>query len=239
MKKLIIFIIITLITSVSFAQLTPGIYKFAKITVDGSGNISAIDSLGEVDPTLPPEVRDISNSDQDRWNNAYIAFTWGAPQGVFLSLASSYNNPQFLTGIATSRIAWPSDASHYIDGAGGIQAFPQRSVSNSSSRSLNSSFQPSTTHDTFVSYSVQIACTLSLTTGQTGTISIQTSPNNSTWTEIGKFVNTNTGSLVIGLSLTNTNTGQLTAYVPSGYYVKLVSSGTGISTYITGQELAY
>jgi hypothetical protein len=113
---------------------------------------------------------------------------------------------------------------------------PIRTTTAGVSHSLNSAFQVSATHDAFVSYTVQIAATISLTTGQSGTISIQLSPNNTTYTTAGSFTNGNTGTLTIGLNLTNTQAGQVQAYVPAGYYVKLVSSGTATSTYQTGQE---
>src|SRR5262249_52878473 len=44
-------------------------------------------------------------------------------------------------------------------------------------RSLNTAFQPSVTKDTMVSYSVDIACTLSLSGGQTGTVFLEICPN--------------------------------------------------------------
>ncbi len=108
----------------AFAQLTPGVYNLANITVDASGNIVSVQNGTESDPTLPPEVRDISNGDQQRWNYGYTAYTWGAPQGVFLSLASVYNNPQFLSGIDPTKIAWAGNTLQYIMGNGQLGSFP-------------------------------------------------------------------------------------------------------------------
>lgn len=113
-------------------------------------------------------------------------------------------------------------------------------VNNGVSRTINGGgFQVSATQTSNVNYTVQVASTLSLVTGQTGSIFLETSPNNSTWTEISRFSNGNTGTLTIGLSLTQTVTSQLNAFVPAGYYVRLRSTGTSSSSYITGQEIIY
>lgn len=113
-------------------------------------------------------------------------------------------------------------------------------INNGVSRSLNAAFQISSTKDISVNYSVQIAATLTLLAGQTGTISLQiSSTSGGTYTEISRFTNGNTGALTIGLNLTQIVIGQLSGRIPIGYYVKLVSSGTATSTYITGQEVIY
>lgn len=123
MKKTLLFSLV-LLSIASFAQLTPGDYTLANITVDASGHIVSVSNGNEIDPTIPVEVRDISNGDQDKWFKGYEAWQWGAPQGVFLSLASVYNNPQFLTGIDPSRIAWSGNTLGYIRGDGSVAPFP-------------------------------------------------------------------------------------------------------------------
>ena len=112
----------------------------------------------------------------------------------------------------------------------------------SQTRSINGTgFQVSTTQYSFVSYCVQIASTLSLSGGQTGTVFLEISPDNSSWTEVTRFVNGNTGSLTVGLNTTQTIASQLSAYIPKGYYVRLrqTSSGTPTITYISGQETLF
>lgn len=104
-------------------------------------------------------------------------------------------------------------------------------------RSLNTSFQISSTRDAIVNYSLLLAAVLSLTTGQTETASLQISADNSTFTEVARFSNGNTGVLAIGLGLTQSVGGVLSGFVPAGYYVKLVTSGNGTASYITGQEV--
>lgn len=123
MKKLIAALLF-LITANAFGQLTPGVYKFAKITVDGSGNISAIDSLWEVDPNLKPEVRDISNLDQDHWNYGFTAYQWGNPASMYVAFATVYNNPQWITGFDVARIAWAGTTAQLVRGDGSLATIP-------------------------------------------------------------------------------------------------------------------
>lgn len=110
-------------------------------------------------------------------------------------------------------------------------------------RSLNSAFQVSTTQNSIVSYSVDIATALSLTGGATGTVYLRYADDSAHTTnvkEVCRFVNGNGGALTIGLSLTQTNTGTLSGVVPSGKYVKMVTEntvGTPTFTFRSAQEV--
>lgn len=104
-------------------------------------------------------------------------------------------------------------------------------------RSLNSGLQISQYRDAFVSYSVQITSNLTLSGGQSGTVNLQTSPNNSTWTTVATQINNNTGSLTIGLNTSNVQSGSLTGFVPMGYYMRLSTSGTSAFVYVSGMEV--
>lgn len=106
-------------------------------------------------------------------------------------------------------------------------------------RSLNSSFQPNTSRPCMVTYTVRIAATLSLVTGQSGTVFLETSPDNSTWTEVSRIENGNTGSLTVGLNLTQTVASQVSSMVPTGYYARLRTNGTATFTYVIGQEIYF
>lgn len=101
----------------------------------------------------------------------------------------------------------------------------------------NVAFQISTTRDALVSYSVDVSVTLSLTSGQTGNIFLEISPDSSSWTEIGRFTNANTGALTVGLNLTQVVTGTVSGYVPAGYYARLRNTGSGSFVYRSGQEV--
>jgi hypothetical protein len=98
------------------------------------------------------------------------------------------------------------------------------------SHSLNSSFQVSTTREAYVAYSVQLSVGL----GQTGTISLQISSDNVSWSTVGEFTFANTLTLALG---NETAAGQLCAIIPLAYYVRLESSGTATPSYLTGQEV--
>lgn len=107
------------------------------------------------------------------------------------------------------------------------------------SRSLNTAFVPSATRPAFVNYTVDIVATITLTGGQTGTVFLETSPDNSTWTTILSGTSGNTGALTIGLSLTSTGTVTLSGFVPANYYARIRTAnttGTPSFSYRSGLE---
>jgi hypothetical protein len=113
----------------------------------------------------------------------------------------------------------------------------------SASRSLNTGFQLSTTRDALINYSVDISCTISLVTGQTGTVFLEIASDSGFTTnlqELGRSVNGNTGTLTIGLNLTQNATGTLSGFVPAAYYCRLRTAntvGAPVFTYRSGQEI--
>lgn len=116
-------------------------------------------------------------------------------------------------------------------------------VQTTATRTLNSAFQVNSSRNSMVNYSVDIAATISLTTGQSGTVFLEIASDSGFTTNvqtISQFTNGNAGSLTIGLNLTQTNTGCLTGFVPSGYYCRLRTAnntGTPTFTYKIGQEV--
>lgn len=110
-------------------------------------------------------------------------------------------------------------------------------------RSLNSAFQVSASRASFVSYTVDIATTLSLTGGQTGTVTLQYADDSGFTTNVKSIqssVNGNTGTLTIGLALTQTASAAVTGIIPAGKYVRIATAnttGTPTFTYRTGQEV--
>ncbi len=103
-------------------------------------------------------------------------------------------------------------------------------------RSLNSSFIVNSDKRSFVSYTIGITANLTLTSGQTGTVFLEVSPNGADWDEIGRISNGNTGTLAVGLNISQAVTSQLSGYVPAGYYVRLRTSGNASIVYINGNE---
>lgn len=105
------------------------------------------------------------------------------------------------------------------------------------SLAVNTSRQPSTTRDTMVNASVDITSTISLTTGQNGKVALQYADNTGFTTNVvtvQSATNGNTGSLTIGLNLSQVYTAALTGIVPAGKYYRLVTTNiTGTPTYGT------
>jgi hypothetical protein len=108
------------------------------------------------------------------------------------------------------------------------------------SRVLNTSYQATLQPRwNIVNFSVSINSSLTLSGGQTGTILLQTSPDNSTWTTVSTAVNGNTGTLTVGLATTNSQTVQMVGTVPPNYYYRLSSSGASTMGITNGREVAF
>lgn len=111
------------------------------------------------------------------------------------------------------------------------------------SRTLNSAFQISTARDAQVSYSVDISTALTLSGGQSGTVFVEYADDSGFTTnvvEIGRFVNGNTGTLALGLAITQVNTATVAGIVPAGKYVRLRTAnttGTPTFTFRSSQEV--
>lgn len=102
-------------------------------------------------------------------------------------------------------------------------------------RSLNSAFQISASRVAQVSYAVSISCAISLTTGQQGTVYLEYADDSGFTTNVvtvNSFTNGNTGSLTLGLALTQVNTAALAGMIPVGKYVRLrTQNNTGSPTF--------
>lgn len=156
---------------------------------------------------------------------------------------TAYTLVELMT-IAETQILTESVAQGYgMTAADIIWGVPFGKTFNSPTRSLNSAFQISIAHNATVSYSIDIAATLSLTTGQVGTVILEYADNSGISTnvvEIGRFVNGNAGSLAIGLNLTQTQTANINGIIPAGKYVRIRTvntTGTPTFTYRSGQEV--
>ena len=108
-------------------------------------------------------------------------------------------------------------------------------------RPINStSFQPSLTQSTRVSYSITHTLALSIVTvAGSSMIYLEISPNNSTWTTINAAGQSET--LGVGVSVTKSTTSNVNGEVPAGYYCRLrsVVSGGASAAYAFGQETPY
>lgn len=113
-------------------------------------------------------------------------------------------------------------------------------------RSLNTAFQPSATLDTVGLYSVSIASSLTLTTGQLGSEVLEYADDVSITTNVktcATVANGNTGALSLGVNTVNTQGGVLSCVIPKGKYARIRTvSTTGSPTFsssITAQEVQF
>ena len=104
--------------------------------------------------------------------------------------------------------------------------------------------QVSATRNAVVNYSVTISTTVSLSGNSSGYVALEICPTNSStaadWIEIGRAPSGQSGTLVIGLVLTQSGAGQLGGIVPIGYYRRIRSvstTGSPVFQYNSGQEV--
>lgn len=113
------------------------------------------------------------------------------------------------------------------------------------SRTLGTAYQISSTRNARVSYSVNIAATISLISGQSGTVVLEYADDSGFTTNVvtvQSTSNVNTGSLTLGLNLTQTITASLSGDIPVGKYVRLrtvSNTGTPSFTFVSAQEVLY
>lgn len=154
--------------------------------------------------------------------------------------SGNYND---LTNKPTIPAALPSQTSNggkflKTDGSATSWDYPSLSVNNVS-RSLNSSFQISTTRDAIAIYCVRFALQTTLIGSQGAGVHLETSPDNSTWTTIASDTASTGIALAIAITLNTTQGAQVMATVPKGYYVRLRTTGNGSVAYLKGQESYY
>src|SRR6478736_10532173 len=168
---------------------------------------------------------------------AQVNADWNASSGF----AQILNKPSIPASQVNSDVTAVSGMAQILNKPT-IPTIPTRSFSYTT-RSLNTCFQVSSSRDAFVSYSVDIATSLSLTTGQQGTVYMRIYTNSGCTTgtqEVTRFVNGQTGTLTIGLALTQNVTATLNGMIPAGMWVQLVTeNNTGTPTFTArpGQEV--
>lgn len=111
-------------------------------------------------------------------------------------------------------------------------------VHSTPSRTLGTAFQPSLSRLTHVCYSVKVDTVLTLTGGQEGRIEILSDSANPPTVIRGSAPGRNTGTVVVGMTMTNSSGGSLCAMVPPKDYVLLRGVNvTGTPTYTITQQV--
>lgn len=132
------------------------------------------------------------------------------------------------------------------DSSSGVLNIPQYASAEKSfgyqTRALNTCFLVSASRDAAVSYGVDISASLTLTSGELGTVYLETFTDSGCTTgtqEVCRVANGQTGSLAVGATVTQNVTSNLTGVVPAGKYVKLRTennTGSPVFTARPGQE---
>lgn len=170
------------------------------------------------------------------WNGATLSATAAAQVNsdwtASGSVAEILNKPSLAT-VATS--------GSYLD----LSNRPAARSFNYPTRTLDTCYQPSATRDVQVSYNVTINTTSTLTAGGVGTVYLEAFTNSGCTTgtqEIGRFLNGNTQTLGLTVTMVQNVTGNLNGIVPAGMWVKQrtqINTGTGANvtfTALPGQE---
>lgn len=149
--------------------------------------------------------------------------------------------PGVVNAYCSANFGFVPDTAEWIFGpAGGVV----KSFSNPS-RALNTAFQPSTVSDTLGIYSVSVACTLSLSGGQAGSIVLEYADNSAFTSNVktaAQLSNANTGTLTIGLNTLQTMGGVVSGIIPVGKWARLRTvntTGTPTQTSISSQEILF
>lgn len=97
-------------------------------------------------------------------------------------------------------------------------------------RALNTNFTPNANFPTWVSYSIAIAATATLTGNQQGTVELRSDSAATPTTVRGTASAGVNLALGVAITFTNSQTCQLSYLVPPGHNVRLVSSVVGTPT---------
>lgn len=222
-------------TSMDLFQLqnrTAGSLIWQKIVTNA--NFSSVASLSLPAVAISGSYNDLSN--KPSIPASQIQSDWA--QANSSSLDFIKNKPTIPSGQLQSD--WNQTNSSSVDY---IKNKPPTRSQSSATRSLNTIFQISSTRDSNVNYSVDVATTATLLGGQTGTVYLEISLSStfaSGIQELARFVNGNTVSLAIAITVNQNVTGTMSGYVPAGYYVRLRTENTTGSpsfTYRSGQEI--
>jgi len=187
----------------------------------------------------------------DFTTTALTAVTWstltGKPSFATVATTGAYSDLTGKPTIPSAQIQsdWTQASTGSLDYIKNKPAARSQSTATHSFVSSTSStgFQVSSTRDSEVNYSFTISTTATIGGASSGTVFLEIAATNSTtpsdWTTIAKFTNGQTITLAVALQSVQTMGGQLSGYIPLGYYARLRTlnnSGTPSYNYEVGQE---
>lgn len=168
----------------------------------------------------------------------------GAIQSVGLSPAATFasNSPTDIRdGIANAAIGYASTQGYTITASDVLSEVNSMARSfATTTRSLNTAFQISSTRDAFISCPITASPTLTLTSGQTATVTSQYADNSTMTTNVQTlpgFTDGNTGVLALGAGLSQTVGTSIGGFVPAGKWLKFTTSGAATPTLGNCQEV--
>lgn len=176
---------------------------------------------------------------------------------AYLWVSGKADSAAMTTALAGKMAVPTGNSLQYLNGAGTPTTFPSIPsvfpilVTNlithtivTSSNSANG-FSLSATRPMFVTYSVTITSSSTLSGGSAGYVVLEICSSNSStgtdWMECSRITNGQTNTLIIGLALTQPCGGNMTAMVPNGYFLRLRSvntTGTPSYVYNSGEEVS-
>lgn len=204
-----------------------------------SGNIATFNSSGQIVDS-GTNINNNSLTSSSLWNAAKLSITTNSwLPGINPNISAPTDRP------LTSNVLYVgTDGSTWIyNGSDYLSLNQPKKVNTGVTRPLQTStgavgFQVSTSAPASVKYSVAISTTIGV-----GTVNLETCPTNSAnaadWIVNAQTTNSQSFSGLLTLTSVNTQTTQITTYVPAGYYIKLrtITSGTATYSYITGVEV--
>jgi len=146
-----------------------------------------------------------------------------------------------IANLNTSGVSAGTYSGVTVNNKGIVTAGTSQSIS-SPSRTINTTYQNTSSQNILGSYTVDISCTFTLLGGQQGSIYLEYADNSTFSTNlvtVQSSTNGNTGTIGITITLTQTATAAVTGVIPAGKYYRIRSNndaGTPTFTMRNSQE---
>lgn len=165
------------------------------------------------------------------------------PEGLNIAVTGLSTDQDYANAVETAILAWSVSQGFGLTSSDIVWLIPKTLPRATSALSLSiqtgtgaTGTQVSTSRDSEVLVGGTIVTAATLLSGAVGTLVLEVAPTNSAtagdWVEYGRITNGQVFSLAVAIGCTQTIAGQMNAFVPAGYYVKVRSiSTTGTPTF--------